>query len=407
MISYDNCVELTFRAWRCESSLDSDNESSYFHGIFYDACGDFDCGDEEMVSGSVEGDIRFGEVVIFYNNFEGRLVEKKEGIEEVFSQLSDLNYINFEGEGEKKMSDGLQNLFEGLSTISKVVVLGLISRMIVLEKMRNSRSNVSKRRRETRESSSQGQRVGIEAPRPQEELVGIQAGARRIEMSAATLARFNHFRIKPIARWSYIDLPLMDSFGCREGFYTHEEQEDEWYRTLPLEFEYDRTPIDYWATIARPGIRRYNVNKVYRTDFFALWSMDTSNPINMGMICKTWFDTQSAEGVDTIFVRPLVSRLCIGLGYTTQSAQEVRVRESEMTPLSREDMLLPEITPIPENDDMDPPPPPMPTFPPMPPHYVTVTNWTTMQAFHHQLYLEAMARQDQFDLENMERQQRA
>nr|GMD68421.1 hypothetical protein Iba_chr12dCG8990 [Ipomoea batatas] len=116
----------------CDSCDDNDNESSYFHGIFDDVCGNFDCGDEEMVSGSVEGAIRFSEVVIFDNNFEGELFEKKEGIEEVFTQLSALNYIIFEGEGEKKMSYELQNLFERLSTISKVV-LGLISRMIVLE----------------------------------------------------------------------------------------------------------------------------------------------------------------------------------------------------------------------------------------------------------------------------------
>nr|GMD79705.1 retrotransposon Orf1 [Ipomoea batatas] len=349
----------------------------------------------------------------------------------------------------------------------------------VRRKMRNSRSNASKRRRETRELSAQAQGVGVEAPEPQEELVGIQAGARRLDMSADILAKFNHFMIKPIGRWSYIDLPLMDSFGCREGverlmsqpywnqlfswrdhtlgpivhefvaslkisgrpkdltsptiqfrvfntthhisvntlgrllgFYTQEEQEDEWYQTLPLEFEDDRTPIDYWATIARSGIRwqgsrvheshiarndikvvrrllayhwtgrRSNASKVYRTDLFAPWSMDTGTPINMGMICKTWLDSQSVEGVATIFVGPLVSRHCIGLGYTAELAQEVRVRESEMTPFSQEDMLLLEITPIPVDNDMDPPPPPMPTFSPVPPHYATVTNWTTVLCQH-------------------------
>nr|GMD55695.1 hypothetical protein CDL12_30547 [Ipomoea batatas] len=314
----------------------------------------------KMVSGSVEGAIRFSDVVTFDNNFEGELVEKKERIEEVFTQLSALNYIIFEGEDEKKMRDELQNLFEGLSTISK-----------------------------------ENEELKVQCFKEKKRYRGIKCTS------------------------------------------SGEEQEDEWYRTLPLEFEDDRTPIDYWATIARPGIRwqgsrvheshiarndlkvvrrllayhwtgrRSNASKVYRTDLFALWSMDTGTPVNMGMICKTWLDSQSAEGVDTIFVGPLVSQLCIGLGYTAELAQEVRVRESEMTPFSREDMLLLEITPIPENDDMNPPPPPMPTFPLVPPHYATVTNLTTMQAFHHQLHLEAMARQQQFHLENMERQQRA
>nr|GMD50350.1 hypothetical protein Iba_chr11aCG11810 [Ipomoea batatas] len=164
----------------------------------------------KMVSGSVEGAIRFSDVVTFDNNFEGELVEKKERIEEVFTQLSALNYIIFEREDEKKMRDELQNLFEGLSTISK----------------------------------------------ENEEL----------------------------------------------------------------------------------KVQCFKEKKRYR-----------------GIKC-----TSSGE-----------------------------------------------ITPIPENDDMNPPPPPMPTFPLVPPHYATVTNWTTMQAFHHQLHLEAMARQQQFHLENMERQQRA
>nr|GMC95594.1 hypothetical protein Iba_chr05cCG10070 [Ipomoea batatas] len=188
-----------------------------------------------MVSGSVEGAIRFSEVVTFDNNFEGELVEKKERIEEVFTQLGALNYIIFEGEGENKISYELQNLFERLSTISK----------------------------------------------ENEEL----------------------------------------------------------------------------------KVQCFKEKKRYR-----------------GIKC-------TSSGAEL--------------------AQEVRVRESEMTPFSREDMLLLEITPIPMDNDMDPPPPPMPTFPPVPPHYATVTNWTTMQAFHHQLHLEAMARQHQFHLENMERQQRA
>lgn len=42
--------------------------------------------------------------------------------------------------------------------------------------MRRTRSNASKRRRETGESSAQGEGVGIEHPRPQEELIDIQVG---------------------------------------------------------------------------------------------------------------------------------------------------------------------------------------------------------------------------------------
>nr|GME18790.1 hypothetical protein Iba_scaffold21283CG0010 [Ipomoea batatas]GME20402.1 hypothetical protein Iba_scaffold25037CG0110 [Ipomoea batatas] len=60
-----------------EISVDSDNDSSYSHGIFYDACEDFDCGDEEMVCGNVEGVMKEIEFVTFDNDVEGGVIENE------------------------------------------------------------------------------------------------------------------------------------------------------------------------------------------------------------------------------------------------------------------------------------------------------------------------------------------
>nr|GLL21653.1 hypothetical protein Itr_chr03CG06190 [Ipomoea trifida] len=60
-----------------EISVDSDNVSSYSHGIFDDACEDFDCGDEEMMCGNVEGVMKEIEVVTFDNNVEGGVIENE------------------------------------------------------------------------------------------------------------------------------------------------------------------------------------------------------------------------------------------------------------------------------------------------------------------------------------------
>nr|GMD82288.1 uncharacterized protein LOC109160869 [Ipomoea batatas] len=82
-----------------------------------------------------------------------------------------------------------------------------------------------------------------------------------------------------------------------------------------------------------------NFVKVYRTDLFALWNMDTSTPVNMGVVCKRWLKAQQSKKVTTLFVGPLVTQLCLSLGYQARMEETNKVLGSAaMTPLSMTDL---------------------------------------------------------------------
>nr|GMD76442.1 hypothetical protein Iba_chr13bCG10410 [Ipomoea batatas] len=81
-----------------------------------------------------------------------------------------------------------------------------------------------------------------------------------------------------------------------------------------------------------------NFAKIYRTDLFALWSMDTNMPVNMGMVCKGWLKAQQPK-VTSVFVGPLVTQLCIALGYQARMEwTEEIMKGAAMTPLSLKDL---------------------------------------------------------------------
>nr|GMD16134.1 hypothetical protein Iba_chr07cCG6470 [Ipomoea batatas] len=63
--------------------------------------------------------------------------------------------------------------------------------------------------------------------------------------------------------------------------------------------------------------------------------MDTSTPVNMGVVCKRWLKAQQSKKVITLFVGPLVTQLCLSLGYQTRMEESNKVLGSAaMTPLS-------------------------------------------------------------------------
>nr|GMD45625.1 hypothetical protein Iba_chr10dCG11880 [Ipomoea batatas] len=111
--------------------------------------------------------------------------------------------------------------------------------------------------------------------------------------------------------------------------------------------------------------------------------MDTNTPVNMGMVCKGWLKAQQQPKVTSVFVGPLVTQLCIALGYQARMEwTEEIMKKAAMTPLSLKDLStlnigrtrsvkkrakaakkkMPKLSKV----EMEPPPPPSSSTTPQP-----------------------------------------
>nr|GMD20792.1 uncharacterized protein LOC109154451 [Ipomoea batatas] len=147
------------------------------------------------------------------------------------------------------------------------------------------------------------------------------------------------------------------------GFYTSADIDTEEWRNLPLDFDSDAAAEAYWhritngeggrftgtkpntSKIVSPtlkimklllnltfGGRHKNLHKVYRTDLFYLWSLETNEPIQMACMVQQLFTSQTHPKYPYVWIGPVVTRLCHGLGLQRELTREKSI--ASMRPFS-------------------------------------------------------------------------
>nr|GME19886.1 probable leucine-rich repeat receptor-like protein kinase At1g35710 [Ipomoea batatas] len=137
----------------------------------------------------------------------------------------------------------------------------------------------------------------------------------------------------------------VQQLGIHLGFYTRDDLYTDEYRNLPWDFDSDASLEEYWHRITRgnagrfigakpntmkilspalkalklllgltSGGRHKNLHKVYRTDLLRLWSLEMNEPIQMACMVPQWIQTQAQDKCPYIWIDPIVTRLCEGLG---------------------------------------------------------------------------------------------
>nr|GMD98031.1 putative retrotransposon Orf1 [Ipomoea batatas] len=147
------------------------------------------------------------------------------------------------------------------------------------------------------------------------------------------------------------------------GFYTSEDiHTDEW-RDLPSDFDSDAAAEAYWhritngeggrftgtkpntSKIVNPALkmmklllnltfggRHKNLHKVYRVDLFHLWSLEMNEPIQMACMVQQLFHSQTNPKCQYVWIGPVVTRLCNGLGLQRELTREKSI--ASMRPFS-------------------------------------------------------------------------
>nr|GME01996.1 putative retrotransposon Orf1 [Ipomoea batatas] len=137
------------------------------------------------------------------------------------------------------------------------------------------------------------------------------------------------------------------------GFYTPEDVQTEEWRNLPTDFDSDAAAEAYWDRITngqggrftgtKPntskvvvpallmmklllnltfGGRNKNLHKIYRFDLFNLWSLEMNEPIQMACMVQQLFTSQTHPKCPYVWIGPVVTRLCHGLGLQRELARE-------------------------------------------------------------------------------------
>nr|GMD58934.1 uncharacterized protein LOC109154451 [Ipomoea batatas] len=141
--------------------------------------------------------------------------------------------------------------------------------------------------------------------------------------------------------------------GERLGLYTHEETISEEWINLPTDFDSDAAVEAYWSRITNGrggrftgvkqstskivspslkmmklllnltfGGRNKNLHKVYRFNLFHLWSLEMNEPIQMAHVVQQMFHSQKNAKCPYVWIGPVVTRLCHGLGLQGELARE-------------------------------------------------------------------------------------
>nr|GMD79836.1 putative retrotransposon Orf1 [Ipomoea batatas] len=212
------------------------------------------------------------------------------------------------------------------------------------------------------------------------------------------------------------------------GFYTLEDIQTEEWRNFPTDFDSDAAAEAYWhqitngqggkftgtkpntSKIVRPplllmklllnltfGGRNKNLHKIYRFDLFNLWSLEMNEPIQMACMVQQLFTSQTHSKCPYVWIGPVVTRLCHGLGLQRELAREKSIasmRSFTDAHLSRS--YAPRIGAAPRPQQGEPPHEQEPVIqggPDVPPEYAeypTVYDWASMRAFHLQLHNQSM-----------------
>nr|GLL36864.1 uncharacterized protein LOC109154451 [Ipomoea trifida] len=214
--------------------------------------------------------------------------------------------------------------------------------------------------------------------------------------------------------------------GERLGLYTHEETMSEEWLNLPRDFESDAAVEAYWSRITDGrggrftgikqstskitipslkmmklllnltfGGRTKNLHKVYRFDLFHLWSLEMNEPIQMAHMVLQMFHSQKNAKCPYVWIGPVVTRLCHGLGLQGELAREKVI--ATMQPFNDAHLSRSYVRRI---GDMPRPPREEPQQEPVveggqdvPPEYADyppVHDWASMRALQIQLHTHSM-----------------
>nr|GMC99642.1 putative retrotransposon Orf1 [Ipomoea batatas] len=212
------------------------------------------------------------------------------------------------------------------------------------------------------------------------------------------------------------------------GFYTPEDVQTEEWRNLPTDFDSDAAAEAYWDRITngqggrftgtKPntskvvspvllmmklllnltfGGRNKNLHKIYRFDLFNLWSLEMNEPIQMACMVQQLFTSQTHPKCPYVWIGPVVTRLCHGLGLQRELTREKSI--ASMRPFTDAHLnrsYAPKIGATPRPQQGEPPHEQEPVIqggPDVPPEYAEyppVYDWASMRAFQLQLYNQSM-----------------
>nr|GMC71568.1 zinc finger, CCHC-type [Ipomoea batatas] len=123
--------------------------------------------------------------------------------------------------------------------------------------------------------------------------------------------------------------------GERLGLYTHEEtMSDEFTGTNPNTSKIVSPALKMMKLLLNLtfGCRNKNLHKVYKVDLFHLWSLEMNEPIQMACMVQQLFHSQKNPKCPYVWIGPVVTRLCHGLGLQGELAREKRI--ATMQPFS-------------------------------------------------------------------------
>nr|GMD27707.1 mediator of RNA polymerase II transcription subunit 12-like [Ipomoea batatas] len=212
------------------------------------------------------------------------------------------------------------------------------------------------------------------------------------------------------------------------GFYTPEDSRTEEWRNLPSDFDSDAAVEAYWFEITngrggrftgtKPntskvvrspllmmklllnltfGGRNKNLHKIYRFDLFNLWSLEMNEPIEMAGMVQQLFTSQTQPKCPYVWIGPVITRLCHGLGLQAELAREKSI--ASMQPFTEAHLgrsYAPRIgaAPRPRREEQPQEQEPVvqggPDVPPEYAEYPPVYDWASMRAFQLQLHNQSM-----------------
>nr|GMD94186.1 putative retrotransposon Orf1 [Ipomoea batatas] len=212
------------------------------------------------------------------------------------------------------------------------------------------------------------------------------------------------------------------------GFYTPEDTQTEKWRNLPTDFDSDAAAEAYWhqitngqggrftgtkpntSKIVRPpllimklllnltfGGRNKNLHKIYRFDLFNLRSLEMNEPIQMACMMQQLFTSQTHPKCPYVWIGPMVTRLCHGLGLQRELTREKSIASMQpFTDAHLNRSYAPKIGAAPRPQQGEPPHEQEPVIqggPDVPPEYAEyppVYDWASMRAFQLQLHNQSM-----------------
>nr|GMD74798.1 uncharacterized protein LOC109154451 [Ipomoea batatas] len=266
------------------------------------------------------------------------------------------------------------------------------------------------------------------------------------------IARVEELRAKGASGGYYCDVSMLDAYGCREevermmrghlgehqvsliqlgeilGFYTPEDSRTEEWRNLPTDFDSDAAAEAYWYEITngrggrftgtKPntskvvrspllmmklllnltfGGRNKNLHKIYRFDLFNLWSLEMNEPIQMACMVQQLFTSQTQPKCPYVWIGPVITRLCHGLGLQAELAREKSIASMQpFTDAHLSRSYAPRIgaAPRPRRDEQPQEQEPVvqggPEVPPEYAEYPPVYDWASMRAFQLRLHNQSM-----------------